>query len=256
MEHVVVERRAGVLPEGVVGPTAGQGPDLAGVARDPQRVGVVECGAVSRAPRPPVVVTVDDGVTAGQLLIGGDEVVDPIHQTTRGLAVAVVVGAVRVVLDVQHAGQRFAVGGPATTVLDEEAGLFGATGGVGVAEVVGPADHSLPIGAGVLRVELLGSEVLPLSGLDVGEANAAVPLIGPVDIGLVAGDVDAPRTRGPRSRLRGERPAWFLPLRLRTTLRITLRFLIGLFLERPSHLGAAVFELFLAGPVGRLGCGL
>lgn len=84
-------------------------------------------------------------------MIRVDEIRDPAHHR-RG-AEAVAGRARRVVLDVEHAGQGDAVGGPAAAVGEEEIRLGGAGGGGGACEVVAAPDERGGCGAGVVRGE-------------------------------------------------------------------------------------------------------
>jgi len=92
-------------------------------------------------------------------MIGIHEVLDPGDHGR--LAEAVAGRAGRVILDVEHAREGAAVGGPAAAVREEEGGLAAAGAGVGVSEVVAAADEAGVGGAGVVGGE---------AGVDVGSA--------------------------------------------------------------------------------------
>src|SRR5918999_806651 len=142
VEDVLVtgeEARVGELPEGVEAPAGRKRPDGAAVAGDPQRVVVRETAVVAGAGRPPVGGGVDDRPAAGPRAVGVDEVGDP--RPHRALAQPVAGRAVRVVLDVERAGQRAVVSRPGAAVGGEEVRLRGAACPVGQREVVRPADQ-------------------------------------------------------------------------------------------------------------------
>ncbi len=177
----------GVLPHRVVRPAGRQRAHRRGVPGDPQRVVRREAAVVAGALGPPAGGRVDHGVPARAGLVRVQEVADPGDHLALRLAVAG--GPVRVPLDVQRAGQRLAVAGPAAAVVDEVVRLGGAGRGVRGGEVVGAADHADVVRAVVLLGEVGVAVVRPLGGLDVGPLDAAVPEVRPGDVALVAGDV-------------------------------------------------------------------
>ena len=84
-------------------------------------------------------------------MIGVNEARDPSDHGR--LAEAIARGARGVVLDVEHAGERDAVTGPAAAVREEEVGLRRAGAEIGVGEVVAAADETGAGGAGVVGGE-------------------------------------------------------------------------------------------------------
>lgn len=96
--------------------------------------------AVARARGPPIVGAVDQRISRRLAVVGVDEILDPGDHG--GLGEAVTGRARGVVFDVQHAGEGDAVARPATPVGEEVVGLRRAGAGVGVREVVAPADQA------------------------------------------------------------------------------------------------------------------
>lgn len=93
--------------------------------------------------------------------------------------------------EVQHAGQRLAVVGPAAAVFDEEFRLRGGAA-VAVREVVAAAQEACFARAGVVGGEFGVFVRGAFGGFDVDEAKAAGVVGGvEVDVGLVMGDVEA-----------------------------------------------------------------
>ena len=169
-------------------------------AGDPERVGRAEARVVAGARLPPVRRRVDDRPAAGQRLVLGDEARQPGDH--RALAQAVAGRAVRVVLDVERAGQRLAVGGPRAAVRREPVRLRGAGRAVGQAEVVRAADEPDVVRAVVLLREVRVDVARPLGRLDVGEPRAVRGHRRPVDVALPTAHVEPRQARGPSRPLR------------------------------------------------------
>src|SRR5215467_14040387 len=152
----------------------------------PERVVFAEATVVAGAVFPPVGVRVDHRV--GMFLVGVlvGEVLDPRHHLRWSEPVAL--GAVRVELNVEGAGQGQAVAGPAAAVLDEVVSLGFAARVVRDGKVVSPPDHSLEVGTLVLVVEVGISVVSGLGGLCIGEVDIGRDVL-PVDVALVGADV-------------------------------------------------------------------
>ena len=140
-----------VLPDGVELPASRNRAHGAGISRNPQRAPVGEGAAVASALRPPVQGRVDQGPAARQALVRRHEVLDPRHHGALRQAVARV--AAGVVLDVQRAGERDAVLGPAAAVVGEVVGLRRARRGRRLGEVVGASDEACRRGAVILGPE-------------------------------------------------------------------------------------------------------
>ena len=100
---------------------------------------------------PPIIRTIDNRIPRRLRMIRVHEILDPGDHGGRAEAVAR--RAVRVVLDVEHAGQGDAVTGPAAAVGEEVVGLRGAAAGVRVGEVVAAADETGGGGAVVVGGE-------------------------------------------------------------------------------------------------------
>ena len=143
--------RVRVLPNRLIRPPAGDRAGGAGVAGQHERVGADKGVGVARAGRPPRRVGVEQRVPARLGVVPVAEGLDPRHHARRAQAPARG-GALG--LEVQHAGERDAVVGPAAAVGEEVVGLGGAGGLAGVRKVVAAADEAGVGGARVVCREL------------------------------------------------------------------------------------------------------
>ena len=111
----------------------------------------VERSRIPCTSRPPVIRAVDQRIPSSGTVIGIHEARDP--RDHGRLAETIACGARRVVLDVEHAGERDAVAGPTAAVCEEEVSLRRAGAGVGVSKVVAAADEAGAGCAAVVRGE-------------------------------------------------------------------------------------------------------
>ena len=155
-----------ILPNGLEWPPSRDRARRTRIARQHQRTKLVKRLAVPRAGAPPIRRTVDHRIHPRLAVVRRDEALDPGHHRRGRQAVAGC--ARRVVLDVQHAGERDAVLGPAAAVREEVRRLRGAGARVGVCEVVAAADEACFGGAGVLRGEGGGDVAGAFGGLGGG----------------------------------------------------------------------------------------
>ena len=132
--------RVRILPNGLIRPASRNGTWSASIPRKDQGRFRIERCTVTRASRPPVVRAVNQRIPPGAAVIGRHETLDPGDHG--GLAEAVARGSRRVVLDVEHAGQRDAVVRPASAVSEEVASLRRTGAFVWVCKVIAAADQA------------------------------------------------------------------------------------------------------------------
>ena len=126
--------RVRVLPDALVGPATGDSTNGARILSQHQRVICAEGSAAAGTGVPPVSGGVDHGIATRLAVVGLAEVLDPCNHI--GFAQPVAGRTGWVILDIEHAGQGLAIGGPATPVGKEELGL-GCTGtGVRVSKMI------------------------------------------------------------------------------------------------------------------------
>ncbi len=123
----------------------------------------MERRALARALTPPVIGAVDHGIAGSLGMILGDEALDPRDHCR--LAEAVTGGAVRIILDVEHARQRDAVAGPAAAVREEKGRLRAAGAFVRVGEMVSAADKARARSSAVMAGEVWVLIRRPFCGL-------------------------------------------------------------------------------------------
>jgi hypothetical protein len=151
IEHITITPiRIGIriLPDGLIRPAARNRARRTSPPRQHQRTRVLERRAIPCAGPPPAEIRVDDGIPPRQAVVLVREGLDPGDGLGGGETAAARD------FEVEHAGQRDAVGGPAAAVRDEERCLHGAGGGAGLCEVVAAADEAGGRGAAVVRGEL------------------------------------------------------------------------------------------------------
>lgn len=137
---------AGVLPDSLMSPAAGDGAGL-GVSAGQHEGGLLgEVLRVAGALLPPANAGVDERVPLSLGVVLVDEFVDPLHHLGRVLRVAGA-RAVRVLLQVDHPRQGLAVVLPPATVGQEVLGLLSTGADVRAGEVVGAVDKALTASA-------------------------------------------------------------------------------------------------------------
>jgi len=195
VENILVARvgaRAGVLPKCREWPTSRKSTDGRSISGNPEWVRGAKAAVVARAGCPPISGGVDHWITASPGLVGVRKVVDPGNHG-RG-AQAVASRAIRIVLDIESSWESPAIGGPATSVSQEVVGLCGARGYIGASEMVSTADDVVIRGTRVLARELRVNISCSFGRLDICELDTVCLDGRPVNVGLVARDIDTLRS--------------------------------------------------------------
>ncbi len=196
-----LDRLVRPLPERVSAPTGRERADAVAPAGDPQRASA-EAGVVPRALLPPVRGRVDRRPAAGAGAVLVQEAADP--RDHRALAQAVARRPVRVVLDVERAGECLVVGRPGAAVGGEEGSLRGTARPIRECEVVRAAHEPDLLRPDVLLREVRIDVGRALGCLDVREARPVGGHGRPVDVSLPAAHVETGEPGGPEHLERAE----------------------------------------------------
>ena len=152
-----------ILPDRLKRPPARNRPRPATPASQHKRTCSGKRGTIARTSLPPVRIGVDHRITPCLAVVGVDEILDPGYHGRRGLAVAFrFVGRG---FHVDHAGEGYAVTGPAPAMREEECRLGAAGTEVGAGEVVAAADEAGLGGTGVVAREVGVNETCAFCGL-------------------------------------------------------------------------------------------
>lgn len=156
--------RVSVFPEGSVCPTGREGPESRRPICDPKWVIIGERGTVSSAGRPPIRCSVNDWVAASGSFVCIREILNPSNHLRSGQAIAF--GTIRVVFDIECAGQGDPIRRPTPAMGEEIVGLCLAVGFVWMRKVVSTTNQSRISRSSILRTETrgdIGYEFIPSS---------------------------------------------------------------------------------------------
>lgn len=166
-----------VLPDRIIWPISLRRARRGIITRHHQRICVDKDIRIARALLPPRRAGIQHRIPRGSRLIRIAELLNPLH--TNAIA-----------LKIQHAWQRNAIAAPIAAVLDEVVDLRSSAHSA-ISVVISAANEAGVGGAFVLRAEVWVGVVGALRGFDVNEAQTVVVGLLEVDVGLVAGDVEA-----------------------------------------------------------------